>query len=139
MHVCIPPTIQTFQRLISLIAEAAALKEERSNLLARLAVSVVLVPDRSWSRCSGGLRTWAGVTDRRLVEEACSAWDIRQAGRSFHNPAVEDSSIHLEGMRIWDRPEPSCSYSRSIDDMLVVADPFESSSSHASNPRQSRV
>lgn len=102
-----------FQRLISLIAEAAALKEERSNLPVRLVVLVVLVPDRFWSCCSGGLRTWAGVTDRRLVEEACSAWDIRRAGRSFHSPAVEDSSIHLGGMRIWDRPEPSCSYSRS--------------------------
>jgi hypothetical protein len=87
MHVCL--STEPFQRLTSFIVEAEVLLEEHNSLPVHRPVSAVLAPGRSL-RHSVALRTWEVVTDRRLVEEACYAWDIRRAGRSCQE---ERSSI----------------------------------------------
>jgi hypothetical protein len=87
MLVCL--STEPFQRLTSFIGEAGVLLEEHNSLPVHRPVSAVPAPGRSL-RHSGALRTWEVVMGRRLVEEACYAWDIRQAGRSFQE---ERSSI----------------------------------------------
>jgi hypothetical protein len=106
MHVII--STQPFPALLtSFIVEAEAQQEAHNSLPVHPHVSAALATDRSWHRW-GVHRTWAVVTGRRLAEEACCAWHIRQAGHDNH--LVERSSMCSVDRRIGDQPEPSCSY-----------------------------
>lgn len=89
------------------IAEAEAQQEAHNSLQVHPHVSAALATDQSWRRW-GLHRTWAAATGRRLAEEACCAWDIRQAGLDNH--LVERSSMCSVDRRIGDQPVPSCSY-----------------------------
>jgi hypothetical protein len=106
MHV--PSSTQPFPTPLTLfIAEAEAQQEAHNSLQVHPHVSAALATDRSWLHWEIH-RTWAVVTGRRLVEEACCAWHIRQAGLDNH--LVERSSMCSVDRRIGDQPEPSCSY-----------------------------
>ena len=98
------------QSVALFIAEEEAQQEAHNNPQVHPRLSAVaLETDRSWHRWEV-LRTRAVVRDRRLAEEACSAWDIRLV-EDHSSYLVERSSMcSAAGRRIGDRLGPSCSY-----------------------------